>query len=524
MVQKVDICYSSIWDWKKCQTQLILASLFGIGQIQYISEDYSMALESFNLAFSYIEFHMGTSSLEAAACLNCIGVVHNMMIPISDYGLEALTIANNIRVALLGATHNDVGTTWNSIGDFYNMSSMYDKALVAYKAAHRIRRASERGSMNYALTLCNIGLMYCVQGLTDNALTHFQIFIRITKDKLKEDDWLVLILCGCSGIILLGKGDFKNGLKMFQRFLIFKHIKLGKAYKQILCLLGTYGEVFLEKGEMHNALTSYKEMLQIATDCLEPSDESILDIQESIAKTYELMKDFIMAHVYWENAMAWQIKFEYHPCQIAVTMASMSYIKYKLGDDINAITMFDKSLDTLRATNHTVFYDILLLTYEKCITDGPDESLYTALCMMEIGMYKFANGDVDQGLQLVSQAARIQSQQNDPNSPLDLSKTYRKLGKLYNEIGELTPVRNSYHVALQIIHQANEVDKHACAEIWNDIGNIELQLGNVEELMKCFTMALRFYKMIYQGDDNQLIVGLPLWRFDMISPHAASVA
>jgi hypothetical protein len=56
------------------------------------------------------------------------------------------------------------------------------------------------------------------------------------------------------------------------------------------------------------------------------------------------------------------------------------------------------------------------------------------------------------------------------------------------------------------------------------LGNIELQMGNVEEVMGCYAAALRIYREADVSDDHLVIYGQSLWRFEIIQPAADGAA
>ena len=71
--------------------------------------------------------------------------------------------------------------------------------------------------------------------------------------------------------------------------------------------------------------------------------------------------------------------------------------------------------------------------------------------------------------------------------------------------------------ALVIERDCFDDDDHpTCARTLNEIGNIELQLGNREEVMRCI------YRKAGASDDRLVVYGRRLWRFELIRPEAAA--
>ena len=66
-------------------------------------------------------------------------------------------------------------------------------------------------------------------------------------------------------------------------------------------------------------------------------------------------------------------------------------------------------------------------------------------------------------------------------------------------------------------------DHQTCARTLNEMGNIHLQLGNIDEVMNCYSEALRIYDDT--GDDRELVIyGQALWQFELVQPAAAPMA
>jgi hypothetical protein len=58
----------------------------------------------------------------------------------------------------------------------------------------------------------------------------------------------------------------------------------------------------------------------------------------------------------------------------------------------------------------------------------------------------------------------------------------------------------------------------------NEIGNIYLQLGNLDKIMELYSEATRIYRNAGLTDDQLVIFGLSLWRFECVQPEAAGAA
>jgi tetratricopeptide (TPR) repeat protein len=145
----------SLEKWPVCDEPLTLAILFGIGQIQYIRGDHSDSLKTYMTSLNFARAKFGSESLEVAACMNCIGVLHYIMPKgDSETALDALNTSIQLRMTLLGADHIDVGTTWNNIGRIYFQQGDYENAMSSYRRALVIRKREQGDSVDVAATIC----------------------------------------------------------------------------------------------------------------------------------------------------------------------------------------------------------------------------------------------------------------------------------------------------------------------------------------------------------------------------------
>lgn len=179
---------------------LILAILFGIGQIQYIRGDHADSLKTYLTSLNFARRSFGDESIELAACMNCIGVLHYITPKgDSETALEALKTSVQLRKKHLGEEHIDVGTTWNNCGRVYFQQGKYDMAMDAYRRALRIRRKEQGDSVDVAATIFNIGQVYHQQGDKDRALRHYQEFLRLAKSHFGDFHRDICIVTTCIG-------------------------------------------------------------------------------------------------------------------------------------------------------------------------------------------------------------------------------------------------------------------------------------------------------------------------------------
>ncbi len=287
----------SLWSIEQhtCQDEnLTLALLVGIGNIQYTQDDLVESLDTYMAALALSQSYFGENSLEVAACLNCIGVLHYMMPSTgkNDVALDTLQTCVRLRIELLGEDHIDVGTTWNNIGRIYFQLERMNLAKDAYFEALRIRRKCQGESVDVAATLFNCGQVYHNLRRRDKALALFQKFLKLAKIHFGEFHRDVCIVMTCIGQVFHEKKDYKNALKSFQDALRIGHIVLGPMHPEMAITLNKMGNLYYETGDFDSALTSYHKGLEIEITVLETGNRNTFVTYTNIAEIRKYLSRF----------------------------------------------------------------------------------------------------------------------------------------------------------------------------------------------------------------------------------------
>lgn len=217
---------------------LTLALLISVGQIQYIRGDHADSLKTYQTSLSLSVAAFGKDSLQVAACMNCIGVLHYIMQE-GDSNLAMRTLKKSlaIRVRKLGNSHIDVGTTWNNIGRIFFQKGEYEDAMQGYQKALRIRRHVQGESVDVAATLFNIGQVFHQLSAREEALAHYRAFLLLAKEHFGEFHRDVCIVTTCMGQVYHEMKEYDEALKSFHRALDVGKIALGEIHSEVAITL-----------------------------------------------------------------------------------------------------------------------------------------------------------------------------------------------------------------------------------------------------------------------------------------------
>jgi len=525
---------------------LTLALLMGIGKIHYVKGDYGDSLNVYMTALSLSQSYFEDNSLEVAACLNCIGVLHYMMPTGGDnVALDTLQTSLRQRIKLLGKDHIDVGTTWNNVGRVYFQLGNLDLAMEAYCEALRIRRKCQGESVDVAATLFNCGQVYHNLQSRDKALSLFQEFLKLAKIHLGEFHRDICIVTTCIGQVLHESKDYENALKSFQHALRIGHVALGPLHSEMAITLNKMGNLYYETGDFDSALNAYNRGLEIEIAVLETGNPNTYVTYTNIAEIYKQKGDYVRAMEYYQKVYKLQFDNDADTIELANTLSNIGYTKQQLEDLDGALeanqeclrlrrdaygdthedvasTLSHIALVLLKLERHDIALQVFMEAYRIRRTVPFPDTSNLAFTIYNIAHIYHHQGSHDNALKYYLATAEIEKGLGIAH--LELSITYYNIGLLFYQRGDMELALIKFNEALSIERECYGANHPTCARTLNEIGNIEMQLGNLEGMMKCYIEALRIYKEAGMVDEPVIVHSLKLWRFNIVHPESAPVA
>jgi len=525
---------------------LTLAVLVGIGKIQYLQGDHIDSLNTYMKALALAQSYFGENSLEVAACLNCIGVLHYVMSTgEDDIALDALQTSLQQRINLLGKDHIDVGTTWNNVGRVHFQLGKLNLAIEAYCEALRIRRKCQGESVDVAATLFNFGQVYHNLECRDKALSLFQEFLILAKIHFGEFHRDVCLVTTCIGQILYESKDYENALKSFQHSLRIGHVVLGPMHSDMAITLNKIGNLYYETGDFDSALNAYHRGSEIETAVLETGNPNIYVTYSNIAEIHKQKGEYVQALEYYQKVYELQLDHGAETLGLANTLSNIGYTKQQLEDLDGALeanqeclrlrrdvvgdthedvasTLTHIALVLLKLERHDIALQVFMEAYRIRKSVPIPDSSNLAFTIHNIAHICHHQGSHDNALKFYLATAKVEKGLGI--SRQDLSIIYYNIGELFYQRGEMELALSKFNEALELEHECYGANHPTCARTLNEIGNIEMRVGNLEGMMKCYTKALRIYKEAGMVDEAVIVYSLRLWRFNIVHPEAAPVA
>jgi tetratricopeptide (TPR) repeat protein len=247
--------------------------------------------------------------------------------------------------------------------------------------------------------------------------------------------------------------------------------------------------------------------------------------------------EYIQAMEYYQKVYELQLEHNAETLELANTLSNIGYTKQQLEDLDGALEANQECLrlrrdvfgDThedvasalthialvlLNLERHDIALQVFMEAYRIRKTIPIRDTSNLAFTIYNIAHIYHHQGSHDNALKFYLATAEVEKGLGIAH--LDLSITYYNIGQLFYQRGEME--------ALEIERECYGANHPTCARTLNEIGNIEMQLGNLEGMMKCYTKALRIYKEAGMINEPVIVYSLKLWRFNIVHPEAAPVA
>jgi len=526
-----------------------VAALFCIGQIQYIVGEFESSLTTYHMALPLAMKLFGPESIEVAACQNCIGILHYVSVNgDNESGMNALQKSLYLRLKHQGRDHLDVGTTWNNIGRLYYHESKYSLALSAYEESLRIRRLHHGESADIAATLFNIGQIYHQDGQLDKALASYQQFSEMIVAHFGEDHRDICMAATFIGNLHLEKKDYNNAIKSFEQAIRVGCVVLGRDHPDIGIAMNQLGLVHWKAGDPDSALGIFHQALKFEVNNLRKTgaNRNLGVTYMNIAEIYHHKSNHKQALHYYTKLLSHQQQCAYGQVDIANTLMHIGYNKQQLGDIDGAFDALQECLRLRRESLGDWHEDVSAVLTDTAVLLMETEKRGIALSLLDeayrikkkalsgektkdlayilynIAMIHHREGDMQQSLRFYRETLAVEELVLGKDH-CDLSITHFNIGQIYHECNEASMAIDHFKKALEIEQKFYGNQHPTVARTLNQIGNVELERGNIGGVMQCYVACLRIYRDA--GLENQLNVhGGKLWRFDTVHPKAAASA
>ena len=319
------------------------------------------------------------------------------------------------------------------------------------------------------------------------------------------------------------------------------------AFYLLFFLQNKLGNLHYETGNLKAALKAYHEGLEVELAVLEPGNANVWVTYTNIAEIHKQQLEYKLALESYEKVLALQRKYCEDKLEIASTLSSIGYVRHLNGDYPGALDANQECLSLRREEKGDIDEDVAAtLTHIALIVLKVESSQKMALELLTESyrirkmLNSTENRDIaftlynialifhhqslhDEALLYYNETARIERAALG-GTHRDLSITYYNIAQIHYQRGDMELALTNFHEALKIEREHFGPNHPTVARTLNEIGNLRLLEGNLSEMMKYYADALRIYRKAGVGEDQLIVYGRKLWRFELVHPPAAGAA
>jgi tetratricopeptide (TPR) repeat protein len=423
-----------------------------------------------------------------------------------------------------------VATVCNNLGRVYFKDGKFDEARNCYEIALKIRRvALAADSVDLVASICNLGQVYHAQDLLDDALVHFQEFLDRSRSMPLIDPIDTAAIHRCVGDIYLAKCNYRMARGAY-RDALSACSRCGGAASPAdrMALLHKLGSVCSATGNDHAALKYYRRGLSLRTEqsrarpdalsCTETTAQAIATLQ-SVAGVHRRRGDPARALITLQKTCGLQMQLHGpDSVEVTATLCCMASLCFESHSYQVALRLYEKALEnqiglcpdgqesldmssTLSSIGFVLFRQRKFGKSKQCFAESLRirESLQgrlsrdVAVIMYNLASVHCESGDDEFGIALHREALSIEQQVLGVDHP-DVISTTLNLGAVYQGLGRVDEAYQCFAAALAS-ERRNPMLRHgSIARLLNWMGNIELQRGNIRQMMTMSIEAARIYR------------------------------
>jgi len=536
-----------------------------LGHCYYRLRQMALAMEHYEHALSAIQLNTDLPEKHAAAAMHCVGVIRCHV----EEPTEALPMLQESLAWFerkCGFVSNEVAIIQNSIGSAHYLSGDFASALAVYTVSKAIREiAFGTGSFQYASVTFNIGMTYHRLGCLDAALSTYTEFLGIAEEidssterpgSFVSDTRDVAIAYTRMGEIMSSRNKLDDSILFFETGLAKTRVAFGRESPEVASILNRLGNLYCEKGGFGTALRYYHEGLAMEEALWGPNHPHIIITLANIAHIFKHIGKFEVALEKFRAVLGLETEaLGPNHIELAETYTNIGLMHYRLNRYAPAFDSYQEALriqhehfqgkqnldlaSTLNSLGLVAFKLGMSSLAKSCIAHGlrivkslmGADSRDVAILWYNIATVSFDTGEPDHlGFRYYREALRIERQILGDDHP-DIVLTLVQIGQKCNGTGNIDGALSCFKEALEVERRRGRRHSSApCnllteAKILNLIGNIQLQRGEVADLMLSYAAASRIFERLPESSTDRLAIsGYFFYGVSKMFPPCAAMA
>ncbi|CAF1278495.1 unnamed protein product [Rotaria sordida] len=223
------------------------------------------------------------------------------------------------------AYNHQLGSTYDSMGDYSQALSYYEKSLNTYK------KILPPNDISLAWPYNNIGLVYHNMGEYSKALSSHEQALEIRKIALPPNHPDLASSYDNIGLVYDNTGEYSKALSSCERSLEIRKIALPPNHPGLASSYNNIGMVYHNMREYSRALSSYERSLEIQKIALPPNHPDLATSYNNIGLVYDNMGEYSKALSYYEKAQdIWKKSLPSNHPHIALVKRNIDIVKKKM--------------------------------------------------------------------------------------------------------------------------------------------------------------------------------------------------
>ncbi len=341
--------------------------------------------------------------------------------------------ALEIRRRILGEDHPDFAVTLNNLASLQNAMANYADAIPLYRQAldkWRISLGEEHSHFSAALN--NLAIAYQFLGLHEEAEPLFRQVLDIRKRVLGEDHPQYADALNNLGLVHGSKGDYAESERLYRQALEILRKSLPEDHPRMASGLNSLAMLYVSMNDFKKAEPLFRQALEIRSKSFNENHPDVADSLTNLAFLYSSMGEHGKAHPLYSRGLEIRKKIygEEHP-DVANSLNNLASNHCSTGDYEEAEPFYLLSLEIRRkilGENHPDYaasLNNLGFLYRSMGRHEDAEPLHRksieilrnalgeshpnfAQSLQNLSVLLAASGDIDEALQHLDRACRIQ--------------------------------------------------------------------------------------------------------------------
>lgn len=393
--------------------------------------------------------------------------------------LEFAQKALDLRMKLHGEEHQNVASSYSSIGSIYSKKKLFGKALEYYeKALNILLKVYGDGHPKVASAFYDIGTVCYQKGKYSKALEYYVKALAIWLKTYGAKDPSIALSYQNISSVYSEHGEFDKALDYIQKALTIWMSVYGKEHPKVAHACNNMSIVYWQRGQFDKALEFAQKGLSILLDSYGEEHQDIAEAHNIIGLIYWRKGKYEKAFEYYNKSLITLLKlFGEKDPRVAATNCHIGTIYKELGTYEKALNYCQQALT------------ILLETYGA---EHPDVALpYFAISSIyrEQGTYGAA---LDYGLKGHTILLMTHGEEH-----WGVSFSYNNIGLIYGEQAEFEKALEFCKKGLANASMMYGDEHYAVAESYFCMGSVYRKKGDFNKALENFKKALTIWFKVY---------------------------